>query len=169
MRILRPLHLVLLLAWLAMLGCSNAKIDKMIPGGHIGSGELECWLVLEFDSYPNEADPRDVKVRFHSVALSDTPEFDWAYIAGRDVVSGERFGDGNRRNEATTAATEPPLGQPIKVKFPLYAKREIEVRGDEVWLHADLYWGGVKQDSAKRDIQRLYVSKDAEGPNPWTI
>ena len=169
MRIVRSLPLVFVLTWVALLGCSDANIDKMIPGGHITTGELECWLVLGFDRYPEGADPRDVRVRFHSVALSGTPEFDWAYIAGRDVISGERFGDGNRPNEGTTAASDPPLGQSIKVKFPLYAKREIEVRGDEVWLHADLYWGGVKQDSAKRDIQRLYVSKDAKEPSPWTM
>jgi hypothetical protein len=27
----------------------------------------------------------------------------------------------------------------------------------------------VKQDSMKRDIQRLYVSEDHKGPNPWAI
>ena len=32
-----------------------------------------------------------------------------------------------------------------------------------------LIWGGVKQDSMKRDIQRLYGSKDAEGPHAWTM
>ena len=165
MRILRPLPLFFLLIWIAMLGCADARIDNMIPGGNIGSGELECWLVLEFDSYTDGADLNDVSVRFHSNALDDTPEFDWAYIAERDVISGKRFGDGNRRNEATSAASEPPLGQPIKVKFPLYAKRELETRTHEIWLHADLYWGGVKQDSMKRDIQRLYGSKDA----PWTM
>jgi len=165
MRILRPLPLFFLLTWLAMLGCSDAKIDKMIPGGNIGSGELECWLVLEFDSYPKGADLRDVSVRFHSNALSDTPEFDWAYIAERDVIPGERFGEGHRRNDDTTAESKPPLGQPIKVKFPLYAKSELETRTNAIWLHADLYWGGVKQDSMKRDIQRLYGAKDA----PWTM
>jgi len=125
--------------------------------------------VLEFERYPDGADARDVSMRFHSNALEDTPEFDWAYNAERDVISGEAFGSGNRRNEGTTAAGGPPLGQPIKVKFPLYAKRELETRTPEIWLHADLYWGGVKQDSTKRDIQRLYGSKDAEGPHPWTM
>jgi hypothetical protein len=160
---------VLLLTWLALLGCSDAKIDNMIAGGNIGTGELECWLVLKFDRYPEGANARDVKVRFHSNALSGKPEFNWTYIAGRDVIAGKRFGDGNRPNEATTASSEPPLGQPIKVKFPLYAKREIETRTHEIWLHADLYWGGVKQDSMKRDIQRLYVPEGHEGPNPWAI
>ena len=169
MRMLRPLPLFFLLTWLAMLGCSDAKIDKMIPGGHITSGELECWLVLEFDSYPAGADLRDVRVRFHSNALSDTPEFDWVFIAERDVISGKRFGDGNLPNAGTTAASEPPLGQPIKVRFPLYAKRELETRTNEIWLHADLYWGGVKQDSMKRDIQRLYEWKDGQGAHPWTM
>jgi hypothetical protein len=169
MREFRPLPLVLLLPWFAMLGCSDAKIDNMIAGGNIGSGALECWLVLEFGSYPKGADPRDVKVRFHSNALANTPEFDWAYIAGRDVISGKEFGSGNRPNNATTAETDPPLAQPIKVKFPLNAKNELETRTNEIWLHADLYWGGVKQDSSKRDIQRLYVSKDHKGPNPWSI
>jgi hypothetical protein len=165
MRILRPLPLVFLLIWLAMLGCADATIDNMIPGGNIGSGELECWLVLEFDSYPDGADLRDISVRFHSNALTDTPEFDWAYIAERDVISGKRFGDGHSPNQATSAASEPPLGQPMKVKFPLYAKPELETSTNEIWLHADLYWDGVKQDSMKRDIQRLYGSKD----DPWTI
>jgi hypothetical protein len=158
-----------MVAGLVALGCADAKIDNMIAGGNIGSGELECWLVLEFDRYPDGRDPRDVTVRFHSIALDGMPEFDWSYIAARDVVSGKAFGSGNRPNEATTAHDNPPLEQPIKVKFPLYAKREIETRTESVWLHVDLYWGGVKQDSMKRDIQRLYVDADAEGSHPWTI
>jgi len=37
----RALPLAVLLSWLVLLGCSDAKIDKMIPGGNIGTGELE--------------------------------------------------------------------------------------------------------------------------------
>jgi hypothetical protein len=157
-----------LLLCLASLACSDAKIDRMSSGGHLLSGELESWLVLEFDSYPKGVDPRDVVVRFHSEALDETAEFDWAYIAASDVVSGERFGSGNRPNGDTTAATDPPLGQPLKVKFPLYARREILTANRRIWLHADLYWGGVRQDSAKQDIGRLYSPAESKTPNPWT-
>ena len=157
-----------LLLWLTSLGCADAKIDRMVSGGNILSGELESWLVLEFQSYPDGADPRDVVVRFHSEALSGIAEFDWSYIAGRDVISGERFGSGNRLNEATTADDAPPLDQPVKVKFPLYARRELMSDGGGIWLHADLYWGGVKQDSAKQNIERLYSAADSKTPNPWT-
>lgn len=169
MRRLRPLPFALLLTWFVMTGCGNAKIDNMIAGGNLGTGELECWLVLKFDRYPDGVDARDVKVRFHSKALDDTPEFDWAYIAERDVTSGKEFGSGNRPNKETTAASDPPLGQPLKVLFPLHAKRELETRTSAIWLHADLYWGGVKQDSMKEDIQRLYAPKGSEESHPWTI
>jgi hypothetical protein len=158
----------LLLFWLAILGCGDAKIDKMSSGGNILSGELESWLVLEFKDYPADGDPRDVVVRFHSEALTDTEEFDWDYIADRDVIAGERFGSGNRPNSATSAADRPPLGQPVKVKFPLYAKREVMADNGAIWLHAYLYWGGVRQDTAKQDIRRLYSPADSKTPNPWT-
>ncbi len=96
-----------------------------------------------------------------------TAEFDWSFIADRDVTAGDgKLGSGNRRNDATTAQTDPPLGQPLKVRFPLEAKPEINIVGDSVWLHADLYGCGTKQDSIKRDIQRLY---SAEGEAPWSI
>jgi hypothetical protein len=158
----------LLLVWLASLGCSDAKIERMASGGNILSGELESWLVLEFQSYPSGVDPRDVVVRFHSEALEGTEEFDWAYIAARDVISGEQFGSGNRPNHATTADEAPPLGEPVKVKFPLSAKRELMSNGGGIWLHADLYWGGTRQDSAKQNISRLYSPADSKTPNPWT-
>jgi len=158
----------LLLLWVTSLGCSDAKIDRMSSGGNILSGELESWLVLEFQSYPSGADPRDVVVRFHSDALEGTEEFDWAFIAARDVVSGEKFGSGNRPNRATTADDNPPLGEPLKVKFPLYAKRELEADGGGIWLHADLYWGGTRQDSAKQNIGRLYSPAESKTPNPFT-
>jgi hypothetical protein len=157
-----------LLLCLASLACSDAKIDRMSSGGNLLNGELESWLVLEFQSYPSGVDPRDVVVRFHSEALDGTEEFDWAYIAGSDVTSGERFGSGNRPNPHTTPSGDPPLGEPLKVKFPLYAKREILTENEVIWLHADLYWGGVRQDSAKQDIGRLYSPADSETPNPWS-
>ena len=163
-RLLTALTLVLAAGLVA---CSDAKIDNMVPGGNIGNGALECWLTLQFEKLPQGADPKDVTVRFHSVALAGEPEFDWAFIAGRDVTpAGGKFGSGNRRNDATSAQTDPPLGQPVKVKFPLDAKQEIAIVSDSVWLHADLYWGGVKQDSMKRDIQRLYSADDEA---PWSI
>ena len=164
MRTPRTALTLILVAGLA--ACSDAKIDNMVPGGNIGSGALECWLTLQFDKLPQSADPRDVTVRFRSVALEGEPEFDWGFIAGRDVTAGKKFGSGNRPNDATTARTDPPLGQPLKVRFPLAAKREITTRSHEVWLHADLYWGGKKQDSMKRDIQRLY---SGDGNAPWSI
>ncbi len=62
----------LVLFWLVILGCSDAKIDRMSSGGNLLSGELESWLVLEFKDYPTDGDPRDVVVRFHSEALNGT-------------------------------------------------------------------------------------------------
>jgi hypothetical protein len=163
----KPLSALVLISTAALVACSDATIENMVPGGSISTGALECWLTLQFDALPNGVDPKDVKVRFHSIALDGEPEFDWSFIAGRDVTAGGgKFGSGNRPNDATTAQTDPPLGQPLKVKFPLEAKPEIHIVGDSVWLHADLYWGGTKQDSIKRDIQRLYT---AEGQAPWSI
>jgi hypothetical protein len=59
----------LLLLWVASLGCSNAEIDRISAGGNILSGELEPWLVLNFQSYPDGVEPRDVVVRSHSEPL----------------------------------------------------------------------------------------------------
>ena len=96
----------------------------MTPGGNVATGQLECWLTMEFKNMP-DGDARDIRVHFSSEALQDDAEFDWSYIAAKDVIKGENFGDGNRKNEATTPESEPPLGQPLKVKFPLAAKRRL--------------------------------------------
>ena len=55
----------------------HASLTRMVPGGNVASGELACWLTLEFSRYPKHADLRDVKVRFESIALAEPAEFDW--------------------------------------------------------------------------------------------
>ena len=154
---------------LSTLACADAKIDDMIAGGNLGSGELECWLTLVFGSYPEGVDPKDVKVRFSGDALDRPVEFDWSYIAGRDVVQGERFGSGNQPNDGTSGTKPPPLGQPVKVKFPLHAKRGVYKAGTSIWLEAELFWGGARQDSDKEDVQRLYAAGGSKGPHPWSM
>ena len=136
---------------------SNASLRGMVPGGNVATGQLDCWLVLEFESTPEGIDPKDVRVRFESMALLEPAEFDWAYIASHDrLAQGQRFGSGHKNNEATTPNTDPPLGSPMKVRFPLRARQRIDDMPTPLWLEAQLYWGGVKQSTERRTIEHVY-------------
>ena len=156
----RPLFLALSLFCCAATACSNAKLSNMVPGGNVATGGLDCWLTFEFDRYPDGVDPRDVRVRFTSVALQQPAEYDWKYIASHDFLakSEGRFGSGHTRAEHTTPDQAPPLGEAIKARFPLQAKLKVENAPSTLWLKAELYWGGKKQDSAKRSIEHVYES-----------
>lgn len=153
---------------LALAGCNvieavlgqHAKLTEMVAGGNLGTGELECWLTLEFASYPEGVDPRDVRVRFSSIALAQPAEFDWSFIADHDrKAAGTAFGSGYRSADDTNPSEPPPLGEPLKVKFPLSAKRVIENAPRTIWLKAELYWGDDRQDSLKRTLEHVYVSE----------
>ncbi|MBW2712937.1 MAG: hypothetical protein JRC77_04225, partial [Deltaproteobacteria bacterium] len=158
---------LLLLVCLAAVGCGNAKIEKMVGGGNVMSGQLECWLDLNFKSIPSGIDPRDVKVRFSGAALAREMEFDWTFIADHDVVKlGTKFGSGYKSNPASTPDSDPPLNTPMRVKFPLIANQVVDQLWPQIWVKAELYWGGKKQDSAKVDVQRLYKS---EGGTPGFV
>ncbi|MDJ0848769.1 MAG: hypothetical protein QNK04_10350 [Myxococcota bacterium] len=155
--------LAALLVAVTAVGCnpfSDAKIRKMVPGDSVASGSFECWLSLEFLDYPTNADPRDVRVRFESVALEEPAEFDWSFIAAHDVVPrGTGFGSGHAPLEASSADTDPPLGQELKVKFPLRARERIDDPPRRLYLRASLYWGGKKQASMKRTIEHVYEAE----------
>jgi hypothetical protein len=102
---------------------------------------------------------RDIRIRFESIALEEPAEFDWAYIASRDVVAaGSDFGSGHRAADETQPGAKPPLGKPTKVRLPLRAKRKIEDAPSTLWLEAKLYWGGKEQDSERRTIEHVYSS-----------
>ena len=152
-----------LLLTFAVVGCnpfSDATIRKMVPGASVASGNFECWLTLEFKDYPKGADPRDVRVRFESLALEEPAEFDWSFIASHDVVpKGTGFGSGHAPYEASSASTDPPLGQELKVKFPLRARDRIDDAPKRLYLHASLYWGGKRQASMKRTIEHVYQAE----------
>jgi hypothetical protein len=137
----------------------HAKLSKMVPGGNIGSGELECWLTLQFDRYPDGIDRRDVRVRFDSIALAKAQEFDWPYIAKHDQIPrGTEFGSGYRENDRTEPRKDPPLGDPFKVRFPLRARKRIENAPKTIWLTAELFWGGENQNSYRRSLEHVYSS-----------
>jgi len=165
------IHCVLLLvaaASMALPGCNvidavrgnHADLTDMVPGGNISTGEIDCWLTLTFESYPEGVDPRDVRVRFTSVALAQPAEFDWNFIASHDrVARGNDFGNGYQANEATVAHEPPPLGQPLKVRFPLNAKPKIANAPSTLWLKAELYWGDEAQDDTKKTLNHVYASR----------
>jgi hypothetical protein len=139
--------------------CGDAELSDMVPGGHIVTGELECWLTLEFKRLPEGIDPKDVKIRFVSEALETPAEFGWPFIARNDyeLRKNVSFGPAMRRKFSTTAAGPPPLNEPLRVKFPLEAKRRVQMGfASTLWLHAELWWGGEKQDSVKRSIGHMY-------------
>ena len=150
------LALAALLLGLTACGGGGAELTNMVPGGNLATGQLECWLTLEFKEIPSGGDPRDVRVVFRSDALREPTEFDWSWIAERDVVARGMRG-GNQSNEATRADAAPPLGEPLKVKFPLRAKRRLErAIGSSIWLEAELHWGGRQQDSIERTLDHMY-------------
>jgi hypothetical protein len=135
----------------------DARITKIIAGGNAATGKFDCWLTLEFDRLPKGIDPKDVEVRFTSIALVRESSFDWSYIASHDVLSsGTKFGSGYHEATATQPNLDPPLGEVVKVRFPLRAKEMIESAPSPLWLHAELYWGGKKQDSTKDGIDHAY-------------
>lgn len=143
----------------AALACGDAQLSDMVPGGNIMTGQLECWLTLEFERLPDGIDPRDVKVRFVSDALEAPAEFDWRFIASHDLAVKENAAFGSRFQAKETSHPDgpPPLKDPLRVKFPLEAKRRVRTGfGSTLWLHAELYWGGEKQDSVKRSIEHMY-------------
>jgi hypothetical protein len=135
----------------------HAELSEMVPGGNINTGDLECWLTLEFKRYPEGVDLRDVRVRFESIALQEPQEFEWPFIAKHDQLPrGTKFGSGYSKNDRTTPGENPPLDDPFKVRFPLRAKTRIENAPSNIWLNAELYWGGKKQDSVRRSIEHVY-------------
>lgn len=138
----------------------HAHISRMVPGTSVTSGQLDCWLTLEFKRYPEDVDLRDVRVRFESIALAGPAEFDWHFIATHDkLAKGHAFGSGYREAEMTSPAKPPPLGQPTKVRFPLQAKSVIEDAPRILYLEAELYWGGKKQDSVRHTIEHAYATE----------
>lgn len=45
------------------------RIVKMVPGGNVATGGLDCGLTLEIEGPPEGADPLSLRVRFESPAL----------------------------------------------------------------------------------------------------
>ncbi len=140
----------------------GATLIRMMPGRNAETGSLDCWLTIEFRSYPEEADARDVRVRFYSDALSEPAEFDWDFIAANDVLADRtKLRGGHRESDRTRPAANPPLGEALKVRFPLDALPTIEQAASPVWLQAELYWGGEIQDSLRRSIEHVYSGTEA--------
>jgi hypothetical protein len=141
----------------------DVAIAEMLPGQSVGGETLDCWLTLDFKRLPEGVRPTDVRVRFESIALTRPAEFDWNYIASRDVVrAGERFGSGYRDLTESKPGSPPPLGIPIKVKFPLPTRTKIENAPSKIWLEAKVFWGGEEQTSMKRHLEHAY-SRRKEG------
>lgn len=136
----------------------QAELSHMVPGAaETDSDTILCWLTVEFKRYPTDADLRDVKVRFESIALAEPAEFDWEFIAAHDKLTRrDGYGSGLHEAEVTSPESRPPLGQPTKVRFPLRAKPVIDNAPAILYLEAELYWGGQKQDSLRQTIEHVY-------------
>ena len=150
--------LALAAALVGAAGCGlfrDAEISSMAPGEALMSGQLECWLEIEFTGDPGGSDRRDVVVEFDSLVMPAPQRFDWAFIAGADKV---RRGEwkGYKENEATSPDADPPLDVPIRVRFALASYERMQLQaGDELELTATLYWGG-KQHSVSRGLGHVY-------------
>jgi hypothetical protein len=140
-------------------GCGyfkSARITQMVPGMSPAMDKVECWLTIELKKVPGGASPRDLKVRFSSIALAQDVEFDWEYIAGHDVVS-KGFAQGFSENPQSRPEGDPPLGVPIMVCYPLPARERITIpQGETIKLQAELLWGGKRVDSDERTIEHVY-------------
>ena len=82
------------------------------------------------------------------------------YIAEHDYLAqsaGSSFGSGHVEAKNTSAESPPPLGEAIKVRFPLEARSVIEDMPSTLSLQAELCWGGKKQDSVRRTIEHVYT------------
>jgi hypothetical protein len=143
----------------------HAELSAMLPGAVDEAGALECWLTLEFKSYPPDGNLRDVRVRFESIALAEPAEFDWEYIASHDKLSSREGFDADDLHEAeiTSVVSRPPLGHPTQVRFPLRAKLVIEDAPATLFLEAELYWGGERQHVLRQTIEHIYSD---EPPDP---
>jgi hypothetical protein len=142
-------------------GCGlfrDAEISYMAPGGNLHTGHLECWMEITFTGEA-PGDPRDVEVVFSSIVMAAPQKFDWAFISQHDLV---RKGDwaGYKVNADTSPDADPPREMAIRVKFPIEAMDRLLVQpGDDLDLHATLYWGGEKQHSLSRGLQHVYAKE----------
>lgn len=154
-------------------GRHDAVIDKMtayhrssVKRGRVTSSvraDPVVDVVLVFKKPPRSGNPRDVKLRFSSVALERDAEVDWAYIAGHarheddtPIFSGALP---TRRDRPASADADPPLGTPIEVTVSLPMKKEFEANRFDLLLTGTLDWGGVRQDTAKSSIGPFYEKK----------
>lgn len=150
------LVLVLMTTGCSLLGCGNARLSGMIPGMSKRMDKLECWLTIEFKKYPENIDLQDVKVVFSSIALHSDETYDWAYIAGNNVIP-QGLGKGFAPNEASVPGMKPPLEVPVKVRFPLSARPSLDLDLTEtIWLSAELFWGGKSQGRIEKTIEHVY-------------
>jgi len=152
--------ILLLLFFIPVVGCGDAKITEMMPGMDPTGESFTCWLTLEFKKYPDRVDDlTDVEVVFTSNALSDEVAYDWEFIATRDKIP-LGLNKGHKLNEETVPDEEPPINMPIKVRLPLPLEEKIELDLiEEIWLKAELFWGGEKKSEAERTMEHLYRRK----------
>lgn len=152
-------RIAVVLAALSGLACGQVSLSEMVPGGNVGTGELECWLTLEFSGEASGFDPTDVVVEFSGLALDEPTEFDWEYISTHDQIP-QGFMKGFAQNEATQPDAAPPVDMPIKVRYPLRARRRVYVdTGEDLDLTATVYWGGKQQGSITRSLGHMYAAE----------
>ncbi len=152
--------ILLLLSIITSIGCGDAKITEMMPGMNPTGESFTCWLTLEFKKYPDSIDDlTDVEVVFTSNALSGEATYDWEFISTRDKIP-LGMNKGHKKNDATVPDEDPPLNMPIKVRVPLPLEEKIELDLiEEIWLKAELYWGGEKKSEVERTLEHLYRRK----------
>jgi hypothetical protein len=136
------------------------EVVEMVPGANVATGGLDCWLTVEIAGpAPEGIDPSDLRVRFRSPALPEPVDFDWAWIADHDVVvdpADAAPGGGHRYATRTRPDAAPPVGERVKVRFPLSTRGIVADAPSPVWLEAELVWGGTAIDRDRRTIEHVY-------------
>ena len=89
----------------------------------------------------------------HSQALREPGDFDWPSIA--------------EHAEGTVDAGRAPIaGEALTVHLPLRAKIEPGAPLPDLWLQAELYWGGEVKHSLRDSIGHVYTEITAQGSPP---
>ncbi len=137
-----------------------AQLLSMIPPPPPVEGQPNCKLTLEFNDVPPQIDPKDVRVRFYSVAMRQPAEFDWSFIAANHTLPRSSLPVPRRGDRAAS----PPLGHAMRVEFPLAMRNDLAGVTGPVWLQAELYWGGEIQDSARMALGPIFAGALSERP-----
>lgn len=136
-------------------GAGDAKITDMSSAGvdNAASGEASFWLEMEFGELAPGGDARDVELRLESSALTEPAAYDWHYLAAHDV----KFrAPRPYLNSDTSPLRAPKPGETLLIEVPIKIRTTAPQPAVYIPLDAELYWGGILQDTERRTLGHMY-------------